>query len=865
MDYGVKIKNIEAATIYEVNTGVREHLEWKHALFANSLFLDFLLENGLAVSKDGATRDIVCLEFNYGTRSYEQQMKNLKSTAKQTAIRYRHAYIKHDERLIDITAKKKKHLSELTRKSIHCKKKYVRFSAHEIREKFYQEGVDIKYHDETVHYKMLFRSTGKAKKGTCMFICDRLHDIAWKFLYMGIELDPKNPLIVESSAYVPLVSSAIVDRIKIDPRNILVLDEITSKTTTDVISVETNEKKQCIAKLIKDYTLGNEMFDGQALIESSIFPEWGNGYLLLRHHFCKMAAFSANIQKFFRDYYKEDYETATVVDYFGITHYLKNIQLITTVNAMKWLKFGVTYDHWCEKVSENGNLFGIVKTAHESKLGEYQRMSYQMVNALDENIMDDVVRESLDYLMKLKTDDDTLFEYLIRNKNFANDYEVLVELCKYNPRFKNSEYFQVRKQQIVQTYLKNMKSGHLIQNGENLVIVGSPYAMLLYGATGDKEIALSDPTFKKEEDAFQCYTQRFDDGVYLAEFRSPFNSKNNMGHMHNVYHPFFDEYFHFGRQVVAVNMIGTDFQDRNNGSDQDSDSIYVTNQKSIVWYAKHCYEHYPTIVNNIPKEKNVYELSIKSYSDIDNSLADAQLAIGESSNLAQICLTYTYNFPDRKYHDYACILSVLAQVAIDSAKRRFDINLSGEIQRIKHDMGIAQIKYPAFWRIIHPSFNIKNINNTLRCPMNYLYDLKAPRKARTENERIPIDYFYVYYPISEKRRKCKKVEDFITKYSLRLLQNATSEDRLDEDGLFLLRSDFDSLINDVRRIYVSKDYIGLFSWLIGRAFSVSDEEMLNANDRKNVGKNRSLLFRVLYEINKDNLFKCLSKNLIEGQ
>jgi hypothetical protein len=48
---------------------------------------------------------------------------------------------------------------------------------------------------------------------------------------------------------------------------------------------------------------------------------------------------------------------------------------------------------------------------------------------------------------------------------------------------------------------------------------------------------------------------------------------------------------------------------------------------------------------------------------MDNNLAKAQLAIGSSSNLAQICLTYMYNFDDQIYEDYLCILSVLAQVA----------------------------------------------------------------------------------------------------------------------------------------------------------------------------------------------------------
>ena len=108
----------------------------------------------------------------------------------------------------------------------------------------------------------------------------------------------------------------------------------------------------------------------------------------------------------------------------------------------------------------------------------------------------------------------------------------------------------------------------------------------------------------------------------------------------------------------------------------DSDSIYCTNQPDIVAYAKYCYNNYPTIVNNIPKEKQLYHSTMLDFAMMDNSLAQAQMAIGESSNLAQLALTYTYNFEDKKYEDYVCILSVLAQAAIDNAKRRYDIDIS---------------------------------------------------------------------------------------------------------------------------------------------------------------------------------------------
>ena len=39
-EFGIKIKNIEASTLYEYNNGVRDHYEYKDAMFTNSLFSD---------------------------------------------------------------------------------------------------------------------------------------------------------------------------------------------------------------------------------------------------------------------------------------------------------------------------------------------------------------------------------------------------------------------------------------------------------------------------------------------------------------------------------------------------------------------------------------------------------------------------------------------------------------------------------------------------------------------------------------------------------------------------------------------------------------------------------------------------------
>ena len=76
--YGVRIKNISCGSLYAYNLGVRDRYEWKQAMMVNSLLLNFLKENGLKIEKNGSTKDIVGIDFNYKSYSYEDEMKKLK-------------------------------------------------------------------------------------------------------------------------------------------------------------------------------------------------------------------------------------------------------------------------------------------------------------------------------------------------------------------------------------------------------------------------------------------------------------------------------------------------------------------------------------------------------------------------------------------------------------------------------------------------------------------------------------------------------------------------------------------------------------------------------------------------------------------
>lgn len=847
-EYGVKIKSIQAGSIHELNCGVRQNLDCKDAMLTNSLFLDFLINNGLSIWKGESTRDVVSIAFDYGSRSYEQEKKHLRKMMYNAQ-----------------TEEKKKQVQELIEFADNNVEKYDQKSKQELRTMFYRDGVNVIYNTrnksgeiiktETVLYRMLYRTPGKAKQGMCYFICDRLYKKARDFLYMGIKLPEENAPIVEIGAYSSLITSTIVGRIKIDPGDVLILKDYKAPFVTDVVSIEINDDHECIAVHRNNYEVTNEMFDGQALIDTSVFPDWGDGYVLLRQHMTKCAAFHAYIQKYFKEYCEDtgiDYDTFEVKDMWGNKHLAKNIKLITTNNAIKWVKFGVTYEQWCKKVRENGSLFGVVKTSHASKLGDVQQMSYQMINALNLDTMDNVISPTMEYIKQLQFDDDAFLEFLDKNKNFSNDYEVLIALANHNRRFILSEYFRDRRLNIIQRYVRNMKSGKLIQNADNLTLVGNPYGMLIHAVGLDPS---KDPTFEHEDGCIQCYTARFDNDEYLAEFRNPFNSKENLGYLHNRWHPYFKKYFNLGKQIIAVNVNGTDFCDRNNGSDFDSDSIYTTNHPDIVSHAKYCYSHHHTIVNNIPKESKSYKNTIENYALIDNNLAKAQTAIGESSNLAQICLTYTYNFKDQKYKDYVCILAVLAQAAIDNCKRTYDIDIPSEIRRIKKDMNIDENGHPLFWKIIRPEFK-GTINEELQCPMNSV--VKTRRSRSHYIHPIPNEEFFIKYERHNRdKRKCKKVEKLIQNYSLKLFgYNYVSTDDNSSDYL-LLRDDFDKMVNDIRQTHLSRNYLGLMSWLIDKCLLITEEMKLQEEETAStLRKNRALLLKTLYSVNSDQFLQC---------
>lgn len=891
-EFGLKIKNIKAGTLFGYNQGVRDRYDYTDAMFSNSLFSDYIRANGLNVWKDTSTRDIICLDFDFGSRSYEEELIHLKK---------QFAGFEEDKKMSE---ESKQRIRDIFKKIEENKDNYAKYSKDEIRELFYENGVDVEYINKSgdkketqiINYKMLYRNSSKAKIGQVMFINSRLYKKAYDWLTMG--LGEKMPIddakIVEMSAYAPLTTSTIVGKFFCPVKDILILKDHDSffKTMAKIVKAEeytdyekvvdeeateaARQKAIREKKFLKDgvtpkYTkryklievkkkkcvvtdeeteVKNTLWDGEALAESSILPDWVNGMALLRNHFFKACAIRTNIQLFFKDWCEKnnvDYEIYEVKDMFGISHRLKDIKMITTDNAIKWKKFmnlmgntpAEAYQYWCDRVETDGCYWGIVKTDHPSKLGSGQQMSYQMINTLPSYNPDstypccyvdeirELAKESVDYVESMKKDNGIYAKYLRKNATVVNHYEMLSDLYDWENSFGNSTWFRYEKGQNIRTYVNRLRTGKIVINGDNLTIFGNPYALLMAAVGKNPE---DDPTLKVESGTIQCYTTRFSDGEYLCGIRNPHNSPNNICYLHNHYTPELRRYFKVSKNIMFVNCIRTDVQDRANGCDFDSDFFFVTNNNVMVQSAKVAYKRYPTIVNKLKESGLTYKNTMKEYARMDNKFAKSRIGIGESSNLAQLAMTYYWTEPTRELYDNFVILSVLAQVIIDGCKREYEVDALDEIKRIKKlncmnrfielendDGNIIKQKmdFPEFMRYTRKISYTKNgkeiekdivneqknrLNNricsNLICPMNALQIVLDEIKRASTKDSIPTKEFIIDIKGKANPKQLNKILEYAKELDLLSKSNMSDED------IIAYSERFDEILSELKKMKI---------------------------------------------------------------
>lgn len=300
--------------------------------------------------------------------------------------------------------------------------------------------------------------------------------------------------------------------------------------------------------------------------------------------------------------------------------------------------------------------------------------------------------------------------------------------------------------------------------------------------------------------------------------------------MHNTSGDKLQRYFVISPNIVAINCIHTDIQDRANGMDEDSDFMLFTDHPSIVACAKRSYSEYPTIVNALKESTITYHNTKSDYAAMDHKLSGAKMGIGWSSNLAQLALTYYWTEkakpdPDqekiKELYDNFIILSVIAQIIIDGCKREYEIDGNEEIKRISRlpcmilyketespdtDSAPELIKcdYPLFMKYIKEMDHTKSerINSSLQCPMNWLEECldKVPRL--TPSDTVPTEHFFIKMEGSANRRQISKIQALIMEYDSKIKTLKCRQKDGDESYVEKLKEYFLNVMDELSKIKI---------------------------------------------------------------
>ena len=215
-DTAIRIKSIQANNLFRKNNGDQDaFLGAGNAMINNSLFAEYMRKHGVTVNTRNFSYDFIIMKFDFG--------------------------IKGDENIPKMTENELRHY-------------FYENGATVTWESYDKEGNIIDGKTKQIHYKMLMRSTGKAKEGACIFICEKLHKKALDYITMKLydKMPFNNANIVGLSAYSTLITATAIDYISIPLANIFVAKDESVSTMKQALTVKVEKVQEIKQKL--DYS-----------------------------------------------------------------------------------------------------------------------------------------------------------------------------------------------------------------------------------------------------------------------------------------------------------------------------------------------------------------------------------------------------------------------------------------------------------------------------------------------------------------------------------------------------------------------------------------------------------------------------------
>lgn len=774
------IPQIEAALLWEnEHRGKQIQFKYKGSL-PDSLMVRHLKKQDNYIqfptgrTKKNSTRDIIAIKFTQKVKSGKQLIKIANNKLDEMEKEKNETGVCDEESKSYWENKKKEIESDIENP------KWNGFNSKQLRKEIYKHGATVIETDYKTGeilskdtFKFFCRTTSKSRKGECLMIKESLRDDMLKWMMLELDFSKKTGSIDLSGiqSYLSLICSAIEGTVKINPSSILMIDKVTSVFEHEVDAIELEEitkvgkkgketKEYKLVRTSKKDTIENEIFDGELLLDESLFQ--GNykskGFLLLRGFWFKGAGFKVSLQSLLRYYAEEkgiDFDKWYIQDMFGDEIKASRIRMIGNPSTLKLIgKYDYTlgskkavWERWKQKTKENGSIFGICKAEKASKRGEdegfpLQRMSYQMVNSLSldtkttKEEIEKLAQYELDYISNMKTNTQKFIEYLESTKTKVNANEMFIALYNRNNRIVENKVFRDYKSYKIKEYRKQMQSGGIRVRGDYAIMASNLVEYFLIAVGGIKlndKREIEKPLLLKGN---EIITSMFPPGE-LAGFRNPHVSPANCILLNNVsideesnkYHKYL-KYFKLTKNIVLLNVISHILMDQLNGCDFDSDSCLLTDNEVIRKSIRDNLGKYRVPVNRIPLMENSketeYKFTPEDMAQVDSKNALASTEIGEITNQGMLSLSLYYNelskdSPNQETLDYLTdvfqICSVLSGVSIDSSKRQYKVKASQQLRELTKGLVLkldedGEEAKPNFWVYVqNDKYQKKDVSN----------------------------------------------------------------------------------------------------------------------------------------------------------
>lgn len=575
----------------------------------------------------------------------------------------------------------------------------------DIRSDIYENGFVC----EGIKYVRFKRSSGSSRVGKCLFINERLYNTMHEWEMCGIQVKEGQDIdLAALEPYIALTLSSIIDTIEIKPENILVVDDYKSVFHERAIATRLVDGR--LVSKPEDVEISNSIWDGQSLMDRSLFGEYSNkGMLLLRARFFKSCCFNANIQQWFADH---GIKKVSQLNGYTRAKKIEDVKLITTPSSIKYLKFG-TLEHWLDTLETT---FGVVKYEKKTHFfdGRMVQTHYQLINTLQMTYeeVEQFIKPSLDYARMIKTDpavlrhqisyqyqspDDTFYTKAVTSKN-----DIIYRLLGMNDRFAKTKMYRNFCNDLIKSFIKNLRCGHVLVRGNYSTLCGNPIEML------KMSIGQFDGSSIIERDTVHC--EMFESGKELLGSRSPHVTIGNILVTRNVIRPEIARYMNPTNEIVYVNSIQENLLERLSGADFDSDTMLLTDNEILVTAAKRNYDNFPVPTKLVESAMRNRRYTNREKADLD--IKTSVNKIGEIINLSQELNSILWDRINKgasidDVMELYCDISqldVMSNLEIDSAKRENPANNTRELQLLKKKYDVRDKKNrhvrPLFFKYI---------------------------------------------------------------------------------------------------------------------------------------------------------------------